>query len=101
VSAGGALFLSLLMALSGYLSFMETTQANVLHNLPPSGMLPTAARLLLGVTMMLTYPLENYVARYALTTLLASARPQARWGRRGVELMRCVRGRVVAHSEGD
>ncbi|KAI2508628.1 transmembrane amino acid transporter protein [Fragilaria crotonensis] len=49
---------------SGYIGFMETTQGNILNNLPKDGVLPSLARGLLGVTMLFVFPMELFVARH-------------------------------------
>eukprot|EP01006_Ploeotia_vitrea_P013621 TRINITY_DN35573_c0_g1_i1.p1 TRINITY_DN35573_c0_g1~~TRINITY_DN35573_c0_g1_i1.p1 ORF type:complete len:609 (-),score=51.78 TRINITY_DN35573_c0_g1_i1:79-1905(-) len=60
-----ATILSLLMALSGYISFERCTRGNILNNFLHSNLFANLSRILLAVTMFLTYPMEFFVARQA------------------------------------
>uniref|UniRef100_A0A7S3LKT7 Amino acid transporter transmembrane domain-containing protein n=1 Tax=Aplanochytrium stocchinoi TaxID=215587 RepID=A0A7S3LKT7_9STRA len=63
--------LSILLSLSGYLSFFNETQANILNNFPRTGEPAIdAARMFLAMTMILTFPMELFVARHALNNII-------------------------------
>jgi len=57
-------------AVVGYLGFLDDTQGDILNNFPAEGMFGNMARLLLGVSMCLTYPLDSLVCRHVLTAML-------------------------------
>ena len=57
-SLATALFACLTLALAGYLSFFQFVQADVLNNFGGTAAI-TLARILLAVTMILTYPMSN------------------------------------------
>ncbi|CBN75648.1 conserved unknown protein [Ectocarpus siliculosus] len=61
-----ALGLGLTLALSGYLNFVNETDANILNNLGTRHGPANIARAFLALTMVFTYPMEMYVARHAL-----------------------------------
>ena len=69
-SVGISFILCLLLGLVGYLSFLEYTQGNILNNFPPTGGAVNAARGLLAFTMVLTYPLECFVTRHCLLSMV-------------------------------
>ena len=68
-SLATALFACLTLALAGYLSFFQFVQADVLNNFGGTAAI-TLARILLAVTMILTYPMEMFVARKVLHALI-------------------------------
>jgi len=53
----------LLMALSGFLTFGNLTQGNVLNNFPSDNTMVNLARLCFGLNMLTTLPLEAFVCR--------------------------------------
>jgi len=53
----------LLMALSGFLTFGDLTQGNVLNNFPSDNTMVNLARLCFGLNMLTTLPLEAFVCR--------------------------------------
>jgi sodium-coupled neutral amino acid transporter 11 len=69
-SVGISFVLCLLLGVVGYLSFLEQTQGNILNNFPPTGAAVNAARGLLAFTMVLTYPLECFVTRHCLRSII-------------------------------
>ena len=69
ISISIALLACMTLGLSGYLSFFEFAQADVLNNFGSTGAI-TAARILLAITMVLTYPMELFVARKALHAIV-------------------------------
>lgn len=73
-----ALSICLLMALTcgicGYLGFRDATKGNVLDNLDVSFPSTHIAKSMLGITMLLVYPLESFVARHVCIVLLFTGR---------------------------
>jgi sodium-coupled neutral amino acid transporter 11 len=63
-----------LCGITGYLGYMDDTQGNILNNLPQNGLLPNAARGLLGVTMLFVYPMESFVARHVCVVTFFAGR---------------------------
>ncbi|KAK5166372.1 hypothetical protein LTR04_000661 [Oleoguttula sp. CCFEE 6159] len=55
------------MALSGYLTFGDETQGNVLNNFPADNILVNVARFCFGLNMLTTLPLEAFVCREVMT----------------------------------
>ncbi|KAF2759523.1 hypothetical protein EJ05DRAFT_450564 [Pseudovirgaria hyperparasitica] len=53
----------LTLALSGYLTFGDATQGNVLNNFPRDNIMVNVARLCFGLNMLTTLPLECFVCR--------------------------------------
>ncbi len=53
----------LAMALSGFLTFGDKTQGNVLNNFPADNTMVNVARLCFGLNMLTTLPLEAFVCR--------------------------------------
>ena len=79
-----ATVLSLLMATTGYASFLRCTRSNILNNLMADDPYANVARLLLALTMFLTYPMEFFVARQAIQSILvhhkcAAGKHPAHW----------------------
>jgi Transmembrane amino acid transporter protein len=62
-------FLSIVLGLIGYLGFLEHTQGDILNNLEKDSTYVNAARGLLALTMVFTYPMESIVARHVLGQL--------------------------------
>jgi solute carrier family 38 (sodium-coupled neutral amino acid transporter), member 11 len=58
----------LAMALSGYLTFGDRTQGNVLNNFPSDNAMVNIARFCFGLNMLTTLPLEAFVCREVLNT---------------------------------
>ncbi|KAF2418221.1 hypothetical protein EJ08DRAFT_599674 [Tothia fuscella] len=58
----------LIMALSGYLTFGDKTQGNVLNNFPGNNIMVNIARFCFGLNMLTTLPLECFVCREVITT---------------------------------
>jgi len=61
--------LSLLFGVVGYLGFLDETEGDVLRNFGQDGMMVNVARALMSVAMVLTYPMESFVARHVLSQL--------------------------------
>eukprot|EP00516_Mucochytrium_quahogii_P009122 CAMPEP_0203775284 /NCGR_PEP_ID=MMETSP0099_2-20121227/5965_1 /ASSEMBLY_ACC=CAM_ASM_000209 /TAXON_ID=96639 /ORGANISM=" , Strain NY0313808BC1" /LENGTH=492 /DNA_ID=CAMNT_0050673883 /DNA_START=110 /DNA_END=1588 /DNA_ORIENTATION=+ len=75
-SIATALVLSLMLALGGYLTFYDQTRANVLNNFDCGDDAINAARVLLALTMILTYPMEQFVARHSCYAMFFSVSPE-------------------------
>lgn len=67
---------SVVLAVSGYLQFRGLTQGNVLNNYALDDELVNFTRVVYAITMVLTYPMEIFVARHCIFALvrLAAAR---------------------------
>eukprot|EP00035_Acanthoeca_spectabilis_P031672 m.15235 g.15235 ORF g.15235 m.15235 type:complete len:459 (+) comp4890_c0_seq2:336-1712(+) len=63
LSLGTSCVLMLVVGIAGYLPFGAATSANVLDNFPEDDKLITAGRVFFGMVVMLTYPIECFVAR--------------------------------------
>lgn len=61
---------TIILGLCGYLGFLEETEGDVLNNFPPGSAEANAARALLAITMVFTYPMESFVARHVIVELL-------------------------------
>lgn len=68
--------LSASLALIGYLSFVDTTEADILNNFSTDNGAANAARIFLAITMLFTYPMEMVVARHVLDAAIC----QQLWG---------------------
>jgi len=55
---------------AGYLGFMDQTQGDVLNNFEADSLAANGARSLLAITMFFTYPMEAFVARHVLFSLI-------------------------------
>lgn len=65
----------LAMALSGFLTFGDKTQGNVLNNFPTNNLMANIARLCFGLNMLTTLPLECFVCREVMTNYYFPAEP--------------------------
>ncbi|KAK4146488.1 transmembrane amino acid transporter protein-domain-containing protein [Dichotomopilus funicola] len=63
ISTAVSMFACLIMALSGFLTFGDKTQGNVLNNFPADNTMVNVARLCFGLNMLTTLPLEAFVCR--------------------------------------
>eukprot|EP00616_Rhizochromulina_sp_CCMP1243_P006347 CAMPEP_0118961916 /NCGR_PEP_ID=MMETSP1173-20130426/439_1 /TAXON_ID=1034831 /ORGANISM="Rhizochromulina marina cf, Strain CCMP1243" /LENGTH=472 /DNA_ID=CAMNT_0006910117 /DNA_START=22 /DNA_END=1440 /DNA_ORIENTATION=- len=69
LSVSTALILSLLLGIGAFLSFGQDTESDVTENFPSDNKAATIARALLAVTMVFTFPMENFVARHVTYSL--------------------------------
>ena len=69
-SISTATILTFTLGIAGYLAFMENTQGDVLNNFAAGSMQANVARLLLAITMFLTYPMESFVGRHVIVDLI-------------------------------
>jgi len=74
-SMGIACTCILIIAIPGYLTFYNLTTDNILNNYPNNDVLMTLCRVLFGTTMMLSFPLEHFVARTVSLDLLRCGKP--------------------------
>ncbi|EJU04391.1 AAAP amino acid permease [Dacryopinax primogenitus] len=63
VATGVSIVACLVMGLSGFLTFTDRTQGNILNNFSQSDLLINIARLCFGMNMFTTLPLELFVCR--------------------------------------
>ena len=70
ISVGISLGLSLLLGILGYLSFKEATKGDILTNFPESNQSINIARVLLAICMTFVYPMECYVSRHCICSLI-------------------------------
>eukprot|EP01064_Diplonema_japonicum_P008934 TRINITY_DN16409_c0_g1_i1.p1 TRINITY_DN16409_c0_g1~~TRINITY_DN16409_c0_g1_i1.p1 ORF type:complete len:526 (+),score=55.39 TRINITY_DN16409_c0_g1_i1:50-1579(+) len=73
-SVSVACCLSVVLAVAGHRTFKDCTRPNVLNSFKVDDEVINVARLLLSVTMILTYPMEFFVARTGLTGLFVEDR---------------------------
>jgi len=66
ISIGTALIMMVVIGIGGYLPFGDATCANVLENFSEEDDAINVARFFYGITIMLTYPIECFVAREVL-----------------------------------
>jgi len=64
------------IAIPGYLTFYDLTYDNILNNYPNTDILMTLCRLLFGATMMLSFPIEHFVARTVALDILRCGKPK-------------------------
>jgi sodium-coupled neutral amino acid transporter 11 len=76
-SVGFAGTACMILATTGYLSFLDETEGDVLNNFPDNDPVASAGRALLALTMFFTYPMEHFVARHVLHCCIARYRGQA------------------------
>ncbi|CAM9692470.1 unnamed protein product [Choristocarpus tenellus] len=70
ISVTTAWTMSMLLALAGYLSFVNLTEGDILNNFSTTHRSASAARGFLAVSMVFTYPMEMYVARHMLDSAI-------------------------------
>ena len=82
---GVALAVSLVIAIGGYTSFYGAAQGNILNNFSFDDGAVNVSRFLLALTMVLTLPMECFVARQSAHAALSLLWPGRYAGRRGGE----------------
>lgn len=65
-----ALCFSLAMCLTGYFSFFETLDSNILDNFADDNHVANAARLVLAMTIVMTYPLNLFMSRHVIARIV-------------------------------
>jgi len=84
----------LTIAIPGYLTFYGLTTDNLLNNYANNDVLMTLCRVFFGVTMMLSFPLEHFVARTVSLDLLRCGKPVGD-GNKKVQLIKYVATTLV------
>jgi len=85
-SMGTACACILTIAIPAYLTFFDLTTDNILNNYPNDDFLMTVSRVLFGGTMMLSFPLEHFVARTVTLDLLRCGKsPEDECGNKNVK----------------
>ncbi|GBG27033.1 Amino acid transporter, putative [Hondaea fermentalgiana] len=77
-----AMIMSVLLSLAGYLAFFNQTLPNILNNFPCNDNVSNVARFLLALTMVFTFPMENFVARHSLFAIYHGFSPTLKGSRR-------------------
>eukprot|EP01042_Synura_sphagnicola_P006196 gene6196-7916_t len=85
--------ISLAFGLVGFLAFYPEVEGDILNNFPVNSHSVSIARGVLAATMLFTYPVELYVSRHCLTTLLL------RWRQRSLPSQQI--SSAMAHDGGD
>lgn len=93
-------FLCLLFGLSGYLSFGSFTKGDLLLNFPADDAKVNVCRFLLGVTMLLTYPMECYVTRHCFQSIIHRTRAYSS-ERRQRDLVEDADNEIISNSGPD
>ncbi|KAH9453357.1 hypothetical protein Pst134EA_024234 [Puccinia striiformis f. sp. tritici] len=68
VSTGLSVLACLVMSFSGFLTFTDKTEANILNNFPRDDLVINIARVCFGLNMFTTLPLECFVCRETIDT---------------------------------
>ena len=66
-----AFFMCIVLAVSGYLGYLDDTFGDVLNNFEPDSVVANGARGLLAITMFFTYPMESFVGRHVIYQLFS------------------------------
>jgi len=74
ISIAVALLASMMMALGGYLAYFSHVKGDVLENFAADDTAANVARAALALTMVFTYPMEQFVARHSMDSMLFDAR---------------------------
>ena len=69
-SVGISVILSLILSIVVYLSFRETTNSDCLLNFSYDNIAISISRILLAMTMVFTYPMEQFVSRHCIMEIL-------------------------------
>merc|ERR1719242_2720025 len=69
-AVGISVFWSLWLAVAGFVCFQTETEGDILNNFAYDNPVINAARALLALTMVFTYPMELFVARFAILQIL-------------------------------
>ncbi|KAF9277333.1 hypothetical protein BGZ68_009379 [Mortierella alpina] len=70
-----SLLACLILALSGFMTFSDKTQGNILNNFPSDNFIINIARFCFGVNMFTTLPLEAFVCREVIETYYFAGLP--------------------------
>ncbi|XP_058478551.1 putative sodium-coupled neutral amino acid transporter 11 [Solea solea] len=72
VSVGSSLIISAVFAVAGYTTFTGYTQGDIFENYCRDDNLATVGRFFFGLSIMTTYPLECFVTREVVATVICS-----------------------------
>ncbi|KAG0198276.1 hypothetical protein BGX28_008277 [Mortierella sp. GBA30] len=70
-----SLLACLILALSGFMTFSDKTEGNILNNFPSDNFIINIARFCFGVNMFTTLPLEAFVCREVIETYYFAGKP--------------------------
>eukprot|EP00045_Choanoeca_perplexa_P005195 m.44023 g.44023 ORF g.44023 m.44023 type:complete len:455 (+) comp12987_c0_seq1:130-1494(+) len=99
ISVGTAALLSLMLGIGGYYAFGQETQGDVLDNFPNDNRPANAARFFFGLVVMLTYPIECFVAREVIENYFFSeSQPPTDRRHYGVTFILCMVAMAVSIS---
>jgi amino acid permease len=79
----------LVLGLIGFFAFFPYVQGDLLNNFPVGSIEVFTARAFLGLSMIFTYPMESFVSRHCLLTILHrwhSSRQQQQEQQQGIEM---------------
>lgn len=77
-STSMSLICCLLMSITGYLTFTDKTEGNILNNFASDDWVINIARFCFGANMSTTIPLENYVCREVIEDYFFKDKPYNR-----------------------
>ena len=69
-SIATSVILCVILGVCGYIGFLDETQGDVLNNFEAGSVAANGARTLLAITMLFTYPMEAFVGRHVLISLI-------------------------------
>lgn len=69
-SLTGATSVFMTISFFGSIAYQQETKGNILKNLPARSIQANIARLAMGFSMMLTFPIEMYVSRHSFSSIL-------------------------------
>jgi len=69
-SLTGATSVMMTIGFFGCIAYQNETKGNILKNLPLTSIQSNIARLAMAISMMLTFPIEMYVARHSFSSIL-------------------------------
>ena len=69
-SIGVATVLCAVLGVSGFMGFLDRTHGDILNNFDSEKFSANAARILLAITMLFTYPMESFVGKHVLIALI-------------------------------
>eukprot|EP01084_Bolivina_argentea_P004693 8903_1 len=67
-----SVILSLILSIIGYLSFRDETFSDILNNFDFRNIIISISRILLSITMVFTFPMEQFVSRHCVMEILES-----------------------------
>eukprot|EP00049_Salpingoeca_infusionum_P011601 m.202579 g.202579 ORF g.202579 m.202579 type:complete len:465 (+) comp14977_c1_seq14:3016-4410(+) len=98
ISVGVSASLSVLLGVGGYLAFRDNTKDDVLDNFPEDHKAATVARLFFALAIMLTYPIECFVAREVIENYFFENSPLTDTRHYTVTVLICLFCMIIAVS---